>query len=77
MSQNMVERESCPRAADRVKRNGTAALMYTEMCIISTILTTSRHTTRLGSSGVYINLCNFCTNSVSLMRSPHPHWEVV
>jgi len=77
MSQNMVERESCPRAADRVKRNGTAAPMYTEMCIISTIPTTSHHTTRLGSSGVYINLCNFCTNSLALMPYLHPHWEVV
>src|SRR6266568_4409370 len=79
MSQLMVERESCPRRADRVKRNGAAGtvadvsvLVRTEMSRICTILATSRRTTRLGSSAVYIGLCNFCTNSVAHVHRVNP-----
>src|SRR2546425_10294523 len=70
-SQVTLERESCPHAAGHVKRNGTAgaaahasAGAHTEMCTLWTIHATCRRTTRLGSSVMYINLCNFWTNLI-------------
>src|SRR6266496_4278028 len=79
MAQLMVERESCPRRADRVKRNGAAGtvaqvsvLVRTEMCRICTIAATSRRTTRLGSSAAYVDLCIFCTNSAAHVHRVNP-----
>src|SRR5947207_6750882 len=64
--------ESCPRAADHVKRNGAVGTgadkdvhMRAETCKTCTIIATLMHTTRLGSSEVYDDLCNLCANSVA------------
>src|SRR6266571_257644 len=78
-SQVTLERESCPHAAGHVKRNGTAgaaahasAGAHTEMCTLCTIHATCRRTTRLGSSVMYINLCNFCTNLIAQAHRVNP-----
>src|SRR6059036_592820 len=42
--------------------------MYAETCKTCTILATLTHTTRLGSSEVYDDLCNFCANSLASMH---------
>src|SRR6266699_233972 len=51
--------------------------MYAETCKICTILATLMHTTRLGSSEVYDDLCNLCANSVASVHRVDPHWEIV
>ena len=51
--------------------------MYAETCNICMILATLMHTTRMGSSEMYYDLCNFCANSVASVHRVNPHWEVV
>src|SRR3989442_13152262 len=77
MSQNMVECESCPRAADRVKRNGTAAPMYTEMCTISTIFTTSGTPTQLVGGELNPIFANFARIQESFFAPRTPHWRLL
>src|SRR6266850_676644 len=51
--------------------------LHLTMCRKCTILATALHTTRLGSSALYGNLCSFCTNAVAPAHRVTPHWEIV
>src|SRR6266508_4061868 len=67
----MLERESCPRAADHVKRNGTVTRSDPgRHCVCQNVhllhdYCYDRQPTRLGSSVMQRFSCIFCTNSVT------------